>query len=68
MKILLTLAAALLLVAAIAGRPPHQDAPARPGVRVAMAGMNDALPRLVHDAVERALGLDRLSPLLTRGR
>lgn len=68
MKILLTLAAALLLVAAIAGRPPRQDVPAGAGVRIASEGVNDALPHLVHDAVERALGLDRLSPLLTRGR
>ena len=68
MKILLTLAAALLLVATIARQPSRPDVPARQSIRVATAGMNDALPHLLQDAVERALGLDRLSPLLTRGR
>jgi hypothetical protein len=66
MKILLILAAAMLLATTVAQRPGLATAspPERPRATPPSAGLG---PDLVRGAVRRATGLDRLQPLLARG-
>ena len=67
MKILLILATAMLLATTVAQRPGLATAgrAERPRVSPPSGGLG---PDLVRSTVRRAIGLDRLQPLLARGR
>jgi hypothetical protein len=67
MKILLILAAAMLLATTVAQRPGLATAgrAERPRVSPRSDGLG---PDLVRGAVRRVVGFDRLQPLLARGR
>jgi hypothetical protein len=67
MNILLALAAALSLGATIAGYPGHPAAEVPCGSRVT-ARSDGAAPDAIRSAVRRAVGFDRLAPLLAGAR
>lgn len=68
MKILLMLAVAMILTTTLTQRPAHPAAAASAAPPAAPNRSNGPGPDLIQEAVRRAVGFDRLAPLLARRR